>query len=54
MTKGVGQVTRRKGRDLITVKLTKDIITCQQLMGGFDRGDHHMLMKSGFTNVSHF
>ena len=54
MTKGVVQVTRKKGRDLITVKSSKDINSCQKLMGQFDPGDQHMLINLGFTNVAHF
>lgn len=39
MNKVVGQVTRSKGSDPIRVKTPKYIITYQQPMGGFDRGD---------------
>ena len=53
-TKGVGQVTNSKGRNSITVKLAKYIITYQKNMVGFDRRDQQRLMGEGFANVSHF
>ena len=54
MDKGVGKATSMKGRDSITVKSPKVIITYQQHMGGFYRGDQHRVMRVGFTNVAHF
>ena len=51
MAKGVGKVTRRNGRESITVKRPKEITTYQQYMGGFDCGDRHRLMGKGFDNV---
>ena len=40
MTKVVGRVTIRKGRDSTTVNFPKDIIKYQQHIGGVDIGDH--------------
>ena len=54
MTKGVGGVTRKKGRYSITVKFPKYTITYQQHMGRDDCEDNHRLMGSGFANVAHF
>ena len=54
MAKGVGGVTRRKGRHSTTVKFPKNIITYQQYMDRVYHRDQHKLMGSGFTNVAHF
>ena len=54
ITKGVGKVTSRKGRDSITVKCTKGIITYWHHMGRVDCGYYHRLILEGFSNVSHF
>ena len=53
-TKGVGQVTSRKGRDSITVKPPKDIITYHKHMNRVDRGYQQRLMRKGFESIDHF
>ena len=54
MTNGVGQVTRRKDRESITVKYPKEIISYQQHIGGGDCGYQHRVMGTGLANVAHF
>ena len=54
MTKYVGQVTRRKGRDSIIVKYPKEIITHQKHMGGVGCGYINGLMGAGLSNLEHF
>ena len=54
MKKGIGEVTRRTGPNLITVTCPNDIIMYQQNMDGVDRGDQHRVMGAGFANVAHF
>ena len=54
MKKGIHDVTRRTGANLINVTCPNDIIMYQKNMGGVDRGDQHRVMGAGFANVSHF
>ena len=54
MDKGVGQVTRRKGRESITVKLPKDIITYKKQMGRVDSGYQNRFIGTVFANATHF
>ena len=54
ITKGVGQVTTRKGRDSITLKKPKENITYQQHMDSADGGDQQRVMGATFANVAHF
>ena len=54
MTKYVGKFTRRKGRDSITVKYPKEIITHQKHMGGVGCGYINGLMGAGLSNLEHF
>ena len=54
MNRGFGKVTRRNGRDSITVKYPKGVITYQKHMGGVDHQDHHRLMGTGLENSAHF
>ena len=54
MNKGIGEVTRNKVRNLITVKFLDDIITYQQHMGRVDHGDHHRLMRTVLSNIATF
>ena len=54
MKKGIGEVTRRTGPNLITVTRPNDITMYQQNMDGADRGDQHRVMGAGFPNVAHF
>ena len=54
MKSGVGEVQRRSGRDIITVKCPNDVIEYQNNMDGVDRGDQHRMMGAGFANVAHF
>ena len=51
MTKHVGHVTWRKGKESITVKLKKYIITYKQHMGGVDCGYHNKVMGEGLINL---
>ena len=51
---GVGEVTRRKGRDSISLKLKKGIITYQKHMGRVDHEKHHRVMWIGFENAAHY
>ena len=53
ITKGIGQVNRRNGRDFITVKFPKCIITYQQHMVRVHFGSQKGLMGAVFENVSH-
>ena len=52
-TKGIGQVIRMKGKDSITLKPPKEIITYHQHMGGVDNGEQNSFIGAGFSNVSH-
>ena len=54
MTNGVGQIDSRNGRDSISVKPPKDIITYQKHMGVVYCGDQYMLIGAGSVNISHF
>ena len=46
--KCVCQVTSRKGRESILVKIPNDIFAYQKHIGRFDHGDHKMLTEEGF------
>ena len=52
-TKGIGQVIRMKGKDSITLKPPKEIITYHQHIGRFDRVYQNRLMGAGFKNIAH-
>ena len=54
MTNGVGQIDSRNGRDSISVKTPKDIITYQKHMGIVDLGDQYRLMGAGSVNIANF
>ena len=54
MEPGIGEVSRRKGVTVNTVKYPNDVILYQKGMGGVDRGDQHRVVGAGFANVSHF
>ena len=54
MKSGVETVTRRVGKNIVNVKYPADIVQYQQNMGGFDQGDQHRVMGTGFANVAHF
>ena len=54
MEPGIGEVSRRQGATVHTVKCPNDVILYQKGMGGVDRGDQHRVVGAGFANVAHF
>ena len=54
MAKDVIQVARRKGREPVSVKPPKEIITHHTHLGGFDCGYQHRLMGAGFASAENF
>ena len=54
MKYGTQVVQRRNGANIIDTACSNNIVLYQQNMGGVDRGDHHRMIGTGFSNVASF
>ena len=54
MKRGIDELARQVGSEIIKVTCPNDIILYQKYMGGVDKGDQHRVMGAGFANVAHW